>query len=399
MEFSLPKNIIAIISILNQSGFKAHAVGGCVRDMALGTTPKDWDITTNATPDKVKGLFAKTYDTGLKHGTVTVSYEGMTAEVTTWRREALYSDHRRPDHVDFSHSLVEDLERRDFTMNAMAYHPEEGLIDPYQGLDDIGRKTIRCVGDPLKRFSEDALRMLRAVRFACQLGFCIEPATLSAIHSLSGDLAYVSRERIQAELNKILESQQPQKLSLLWETGLSREIFPTIHLFPGDFSQLSLKMTLPGDKKSLLLALLFYLAFRANPAPHAEELLKRLKYDNDTLTYVKNLLTGMKELEVLSKRNYRKLAYEKGTELARSAFRLRGLIKGTGISEIEPFMNMEPIIPVISGEALLKTGCFRGKEIGQTLKCLSLCLYEKPELNDYDTLMLLGKVMLEKIDS
>ena len=204
MQIILPEKIRSIISVLNRAGFAAHAVGGCVRDALMGKQPQDWDITTSARPEDVKKLFENTFDTGLKHGTVTVIFEGQPCEVTTWRVDLDYSDHRHPGQVRFTDSLEADLARRDFTINAMAYHPDEGIIDPFGGLEDIGKKLIRSVGDPASRFGEDALRMLRAIRFSAQLGFEIEGRTYEAIKSLHGDIAYVSFERIRAELDRIM---------------------------------------------------------------------------------------------------------------------------------------------------------------------------------------------------
>ena len=189
---------------INNAGYKAHIVGGCLRDMPEMRT--DWDITTNASPGTIKGLFKRTFDTGIKHGTVTVLYDNFAVEVTTWRKDSTYSDHRRPDAVIPTNSLEEDLSRRDFTVNAMAYHPEEGLVDPFDGLTDLKSKLIRCVGSPQARFSEDALRILRAIRFSAQLDFKIEEKTLQAIKELYRDILHISKERIQAEINKILLS-------------------------------------------------------------------------------------------------------------------------------------------------------------------------------------------------
>jgi len=400
MEFSLPKNITAIISKLNDNGYTAHVVGGCVRDMVLKKEPKDWDITTNALPDDVKQIFPKTYDTGIKHGTVTVVFEGMAVEITTWRRDMDYSDHRRPDKVQFSQTLTEDLMRRDFTMNALAYHPYEGLIDPFNGLSDIEAGLIRCVGKPLERFSEDALRMLRAIRFSAQLGFTVEPDTLQAIKTHHEDLKYVSRERIASELNKMLASRYPERLSLLWETGLGRGIFPSIQTLPPRFPEACKALTAmtenaalfnEGQKRILLLGLLFVLAFKENAHHHALSLLKDLKYDNATLDGVRKLILAVRDLSNPSARNIRRALWVYGREAVQQALMLLKVISSNMLSVTDPSCLPKPLVPALTGGALLKTGEFKGPEIGRTMELLNFCLWERPELNDAQTLILLAQ--------
>ena len=170
----LPKKVKWIINTIQAAGFEAYAVGGCIRDSILGRTPDDWDITTSAKPEDVKALFHWTLDTGIQHGTVTVMLEREGFEVTTYRVDGKYEDGRHPKEVSFTASLTEDLKRRDFTINAMAYNEEIGLVDIFNGLEDLRNGIIRCVGNPEKRFGEDALRMLRAIRFSAQLGYVIE---------------------------------------------------------------------------------------------------------------------------------------------------------------------------------------------------------------------------------
>ncbi len=210
MNISLPSPVSQVIETMDHAGFSAYAVGGCVRDTLRGTTPLDWDITTNATPKQVAAVFAdeRVVETGLAHGTVTVILSGMPMEVTTFRKESGYGDHRHPDRVQFTTELKEDLARRDFTVNAMAYHPNEGLIDFFGGQADLENRIIRCVGIPDERFQEDALRILRALRFASVLGFSIESTTAEALHSHREDLGFVANERICTELLKLLCGQK-----------------------------------------------------------------------------------------------------------------------------------------------------------------------------------------------
>ena len=226
MILEIPKNAETILHILENAGYEAYVVGGCVRDSILGRTPDDWDITTSAKPEQVKSLFHRTVDTGLQHGTVTVLMEKEGYEVTTYRVDGEYEDGRHPKEVTFTASLEEDLKRRDFTINAMAYNPSRGLVDLFGGMEDIDRKIICCVGNPLERFTEDALRIMRAVRFSAQLGFTIEEETRKALKVLAPNLKHVSAERIQVELVKLLMSPHPDYLRMAYEAGITAEFLP-----------------------------------------------------------------------------------------------------------------------------------------------------------------------------
>ncbi len=228
MEIKISRSAEQIISKLENAGFEAYIVGGAIRDCIMGKTPSDYDIATNAKPKEVKAVFSHTIDTGLKHGTVTVIENKIGYEVTTYREEAGYRDKRHPDEVRYVKRLEIDLKRRDFTVNAMAYNSKTGLVDKFSGIDDIDKKIIRCVGVPEERFKEDALRMLRAVRFAACLGFELEPNTLKAIRKCAVLIKNVSWERILEELNKILICDRPQKIRLLYDTGLLKYIIPPL---------------------------------------------------------------------------------------------------------------------------------------------------------------------------
>ena len=224
MIIDLPKNVENIIGSLEEHGFEGFAVGGCVRDSLLKKTPKDWDITTDALPEDMKKIFKKTFDTGIAHGTVTVLMDGVGYELTTYRVDGNYSDGRHPDSVSFSKSLSEDLCRRDFTINAMAYSHNKGIVDLFGGRKDLQNGIIRAVGDAKKRFDEDALRMLRAVRFAAQLGFKIDDDTFAAIKEKAKLLSNVSKERIFVELNKSLCGDFAQNIKMVYTSGLYRYI-------------------------------------------------------------------------------------------------------------------------------------------------------------------------------
>ena len=224
MIIDLPKNVENIIERLKEHGFEGFAVGGCVRDSLLKKTPTDWDITTDALPEDMKKIFKKTFDTGIAHGTVTVLMDGVGYELTTYRIDGNYSDGRHPDSVSFSKNLSEDLCRRDFTINAMAYSHNKGIVDLFGGRKDLQNGIIRAVGDAKKRFDEDALRMLRAVRFAAQLGFKIDGDTFEAIKEKAKLLSKVSKERIFVELNKSLCGDFAQNIKMVYTSGLYRYI-------------------------------------------------------------------------------------------------------------------------------------------------------------------------------
>ena len=232
MRITMPAHAREIIETLQAHGYEAYIVGGCVRDAILGKAPNDWDITTSAKPLEVKALFRRTVDTGLQHGTVTVVMKNEKTgklenyEVTTYRVDGVYQDHRRPEDVTFTTSLSEDLLRRDFTINAMAYNDKDGLVDLYDGIGDLDRGIIRCVGVAEHRFDEDALRILRAVRFAAQLGFVIEDSTKEAIRTRRQFLRDISAERIQVELTKLLLSEHPDRLMDAYALGITKVILP-----------------------------------------------------------------------------------------------------------------------------------------------------------------------------
>lgn len=218
-KYAIPAAVAALCAALRRAGYAAHPVGGCVRDLLLGRAPGDWDVTTSALPENVIAMFPHTVPTGIAHGTVTVLTGEEKVEVTTFRREGDYADGRRPDAVTFGVGLTEDLSRRDFTVNAMALGEDGEVIDPFGGRADLELHMIRCVGDPDRRFAEDALRLFRAVRFAAQLGFALEEETAAALGRNAGRAALLAGERVKAELEKILLSPQPQRVELLIASG------------------------------------------------------------------------------------------------------------------------------------------------------------------------------------
>ena len=314
----LPKHVKYIIETLEQNGYEAYAVGGCVRDSILGREPNDWDITTSADPYEVKKLFSHTIDTGLQHGTVTIMLEHVGYEVTTYRIDGDYEDSRHPKEVTFTKSLEEDLKRRDFTVNAMAYNDRDGLIDLFQGMDDIQKKVIRCVGNAEERFTEDALRIMRAIRFSAQFGYEIEPETKKAIVKLAPNLKNISAERIREELIKLLVSDHPDYIRIAYETGITAQILPELdvcmetkqntphHMYTVGEHIIHSLTNVPGDKVLRLAMLMHDIGkpycittdetgrdhFKGHAEKSAEMaalIMHRLKFDNDTLNRVKRL--------------------------------------------------------------------------------------------------------------
>ncbi|MBQ3558659.1 MAG: CCA tRNA nucleotidyltransferase [Agathobacter sp.] len=315
MRVELPVDVKNIIETLEANGYEAFAVGGCVRDTLLLRVPGDWDITTSAKPEEVKALFSHTIDTGIQHGTVTVMKNHVGYEVTTYRIDGEYEDARHPKEVIFTANLVEDLKRRDFTINAMAYNDRVGIVDEFQGIQDLEDKVVRCVGNPRERFSEDALRMLRAIRFAAQLGFRIDEETKAAIKELAPTLAKVSKERIAVELVKILVSDHPEEIRTAYELGLTRVFMPEFdvametiqhnhhHKYTvGEHSIVAMQHVRP-EKMIRLIMLLHDLAkpvvlttddkgydhfvgHTQAGANMAKGILRRLKFDNATIDFV-----------------------------------------------------------------------------------------------------------------
>ena len=284
IALDVPRDVAFIIRELRKAGHEAFAVGGCVRDTLLGRAPGDWDITTSALPEEVKRVFRRTIDTGIQHGTVTVMLHRTGYEVTTYRIDGTYRDGRHPDHVTFTGNLEEDLKRRDFTINAMAWSEETGIVDIFRGMKDLEDGLIRCVGTPKDRFTEDALRILRAVRFSAQLDFRIEEETLRALPDIAPNLVNVSRERIQTELTKTLLSGHPEKVLLAEETGMTPYISESFgEIFRGQtaefFRERLLRAAgLPTDR------ILRWAALLAETGPSlTERILRELKLDRETI--------------------------------------------------------------------------------------------------------------------
>ena len=429
MVIQLPEKVKSIIDTLEAAGYEAYAVGGCVRDSILGRCPDDWDITTSAKPQEVKALFRRTVDTGIQHGTVTVMLEREGFEVTTYRIDGEYEDSRHPKEVTFTASLREDLRRRDFTINAMAYNDRSGLVDEFGGIKDLQDKKIRCVGEATERFTEDALRMMRAVRFSAQLGFEIEKDTRDAIRRLAPNLKNVSAERIQIELIKLAISPHPDYLRSAYETGITKVILPEFdaamqmpqnhphHKYNVGEHILHSMEAIAGDKV-LRLTMLFHdlgkISTRTTDedgrdhfkghgevsARMAGEILSRLKFDNDTKDKVIRLVRyhdyKIEETPAAVRRAANKigrellhmlLAVKRADVAAQSGYleaeKLAALDRLEALyAEIE--QKQEPLTLkelAITGKDLIDAGIKPGKELGDILAgCLELVL-ENPEHN------------------
>lgn len=267
----LPDMVLQFLEVFSSAKIPAYLVGGCVRDLLLGNTPHDWDIATIARPEQVQALFPRTVATGIQHGTVTVLWEQHAFEVTTFRTDGNYQDHRHPTQVCFSTSMQKDASRRDFTINAMYYHPSTGLYDFFGGQEDLERKQIRTVGDAAQRFEEDALRILRAARFAAQLEFCVSPQTTQAMQQKAELLKTVSRERIGAEFCKLVQAPGTVGIEVLQRTHCLEGIHPSLCFHEED---IGVCYSLPS-KLSLRLAVLLQHSIHPTSLLHSLRLPKK----------------------------------------------------------------------------------------------------------------------------
>ena len=314
MNVMLKKTLMphkGVLDVFRENGYKAYFVGGCVRDALLGRTAKDIDIATDAMPEDVKNLFENNYDAGLKFGSITVSFNDYYYDITTFRMESGYSNLRHPDNLDFTKDIKLDLKRRDFSVNAMAFNFDEGHIDLFNGVTDLNKKVIRAVGDPNIRFREDALRMMRAVRFACELGFTIVPDTLKAIEKNSQGIKFISKERIYAEFSRSVSSNYPEKLNYLRHSGLGKKIHPMFKTF--DYHNI------PRDHDLIL-----RLAYIIKRKETAINVLEFLKADKFTIYNVLQVLEERGKIAENSKYCTRKLIANIGIANAKRVLILKG---------------------------------------------------------------------------
>lgn len=379
--FKIPHKIEYVINELQNKNYEAYIVGGCVRDILLGVFPNDFDVTTSASPEEIMAIFPKCIPTGIKHGTVTVVYEGESVEVTTFREESGYTDSRRPDSVRFVRSIEKDLLRRDFTVNAMAYNESRGLVDLYGGRADLENKILRAVGNPFERFKEDALRILRLFRFASQLEFKIETETLKASLALKKQLKEISRERIFIELYKTAKGKNPQSILPFLKSGGLK--FLGINKIP-DFQMMKNCRNNPD---------LSFFVFIFGGCESISSLLEELKVSNKLKNYCLKLGILKAMPMPLTKAEIKDRLYLAGEEIFRD-YLLCCSANNNELSLINSLLdeiikNNEPYQIAdlkISGKTLKRIG-FEGEEIGKALEKARKFIIEYPENNSKSELV------------
>lgn len=435
VEIQIPEKVNKIIHTLQEHGYEAYAVGGCVRDSFLGREPMDWDITTSAMPEETKALFPHTFDTGIEHGTITVLLDHEGFEVTTYRVDGKYEDSRHPKEVIFVRNLQEDLLRRDFTINAMAYNEKEGLVDIFGGMDDLKAGIIRCVGNAQARFSEDALRILRGIRFAAQLGFELEDETREGMRLLAPTLRKISAERIQVELVKTMTSSRPDLLREAWKLGITKEFLPEFDLAMETTQETAHHMYTVGEHilhtllevrpdRILRLTMLLHdigkpymktmdadgvAHFKGHPEKSSElanEILHRLKFDNDTIRKVTKLVRYHDHRMPVTPAHVRRAVHEIGEDLfplylevlradvaAQSMYQHKEKVADIdGVEKLyQEIMERKECVSLkmlaVTGKDLIAAGMKPGKEIGQMLEYFLDLVLEHPELNQKEELL------------
>lgn len=439
MEIHIPTGARKIIARLEQHGYEAYIVGGCVRDSLMGKRPSDWDICTSARAEEMMALFEdkRVIPTGIQHGTLTILAEDGAYEVTTFRIDGEYLDHRHPKSVAFTRELAEDLSRRDFTINAMAWHPERGLIDLFGGVEDLRDRLVRAVGDPVQRFNEDGLRMLRMVRFATVLDFDYDPATYDAVRKQGHLLQYISKERIQVELNKILLAAHPARgLEDLYTLGMYPYIIPMMchtvgfaqrggHHFLDVFEHSLLAVGVITPELVLRLTMLLHdigkpfvwdssesLSYdrfddhAAVSAKLAGKILRDLKYDNATRKDVVELIAHHNDILLPDPVNMRRALARLGEVQTRRLVQVKvaDLIAHDLAGEREKILALFAEISDVIDEVVARGDCtsvkalaiggqdmmalgLSGRAIGQMLNAALELVLEKPEMNTRETLL------------
>ncbi len=443
IHINIPSGAEYIIKKLEQAGFEAFVVGGCVRDSIIGRSPQDWDIAVSAKPEEVKRIFQRTIDTGLQHGTVTILHEGIPYEATTYRIDGEYIDNRKPEWVAFTSSIKEDLSRRDFTINAMAYNPSQGLVDPFDGVRDIQQRQIKAVGKAEGRFQEDALRMLRAVRFHAQLGYQIEPVTFEAIRQHVKLIGNISKERIREELTKALLA-DPMSFVLFQKSGILQEVLPELnrcfnipqnnpyHIYNVGLHilraakqiestvllrwvmllhDLGKADTLSTDDKGIN----HFHGHQQRSAELAEEILKRLRFDNATIQQARRLILEHDRQVADTEKSVRKAMAAIGPDLFDKWLQIRQADMSAqnpewlserlnGLKRIEELYKKvvaeQQCITLkdlkVSGKELMDIGFSPGKELGEALRTLLEAVIEEPALNQKETLLEMAKKYLRE---
>lgn len=445
MNLIIPENVYEILNSLEKAGFEAYAVGGCVRDFYLGVEPNDWDITTNATPEQIKKIFKKTIDTGLQHGTVTAMLNNEGYEITTYRIDGEYEDNRRPSSVEFTTDLSKDLERRDLTFNAMVMDKDGNIKDLFGGKEDLEKKIVRAVGDPSQRFQEDALRMMRAIRFAARFGFDLEPTLYEAIKENAHLIENVSYERIESEISKILTSDHPEKFLDLYDTGITKYIMPEFdkmmeteqnslwHLYSVGEHTMKAVCAIENDRNLRWTMLLHdvgkpdvkttdekgfdhFLKHNENGADIADNIMRRMKFATKDMKEILSLIF-LHDMHYKKIHKIRKFVADYGIEFVRkmikvqradiaaqSDYKLDEKISAVDYLEeqAEAVYNDKTAVKLsdlkINGNDLINIG-YKGKEIGEELKRLHELVLNEPKTNNRNGLLNLSKNNYNKTHS
>ncbi len=450
IKIKLPEKVNILISRLESRGYEAFAVGGCIRDSIMGRTPNDWDLCTSATPDEMKSCFEgfRVIETGLQHGTLTVLLDGESFEITTYRIDGEYSDGRHPDHVAFTRSLEEDLARRDFTVNAMAYSEKSGLMDPFGGRSDLSHGILRCVGNPVRRFTEDSLRILRCVRFASQLSYAIEDSTAAAMYECLPLLDRVAAERIRAEFDKLLcgpaaadvlrthrgiiahvipeirpmfdlDQKNTYHSYDVWEhtlhvlDSIPAEPLPRLAAFFHDIGKPSTMTIVPNDSPDFPEWGHFY-GHEPAGAEITDAVMHRLKYDKATRKTVCNVIDAHKVVFQPTEKHARRLLLKLGEDQLRMLIQLElADVKGQNpvytaerVANIQAFeaalnavLAAEQCFSMkhmaIGGHDLMELGVPQGREIGRILKALLAQVVDGDLLNDREVLIERAKELMK----
>jgi len=398
MKIQLSEEILGIISRLEYAGHEAYVVGGSLRDALLGKESSDTDLTASALPEETAALFSdmRVIPTGIKHGTVTVlTNKGTAVEITTFRTDGEYSDSRHPDSVSFTRSLPEDLARRDFTVNAMAYAPEKGIVDLFGGREDLEKRCIRCVGDPAKRFSEDALRILRAFRFSAQLGFSIEKNTLKGAIDLGDRLSVIARERVRVELFKLLSAPKPAD-ALMMMSPIMRRVIPEVGI---DEARFKLCDELAQDP-------IVRLAFLVFNSGNEKSVADGLRMSNADKARLLRLSSGCAEDIPDSPASARRLLarFAAVPEDAVVLMDILGLVSdrdtSAAVSLLRGELSSSPCLTLarlaVDGKTIISEGIAEGRRVGALLDRLLCSVIDDPVLNDRESLLALARRIVKE---
>lgn len=407
MEINLPKYVKFIIDKIDEYGYEAFIVGGCVRDYILGIEPNDYDITTNANPNTIIDIFKgfKIIKTGIKHGTVGILIDKNIYEITTYRIESEYECNRRPKSVEFTSNIVDDLKRRDFTINAMAYNDKKGLIDKFGGVLDLKNKIIKTVGNPDKRFNEDGLRIIRAIRFSAKLGFNIEEKTLNSIYKNYHIVKNISVERITEEVNKIIISENPQNIILLYKVRIFKALGISYNFDNNEYLDLEKQLKiirLIDELDYKLLILQYIINLKIKNYKQDDYIVNILKYSNKTKSSINSLMEYMFINENnLNRVDIKYILNKIGHSTFKRILNLKSIYYSKVLNETDK--NIEEYIKIIDdiinnkecytikdlkldGNDLKEIG-YKGYEIGQSLNYLLEEVIKNPKINSKNILI------------